>query len=820
MVWDRANRPAWLSYTVSVLAVIIAAALRWQLSAILGYRANFVTFYPAVALAGLHGGFGPGLLATIFSVILADYLWITPVGHFVTPHGSDLVDFALFFAGGILVSYLIETVYRSQTRALRAEDRLKVAAERENAEKERKRLTQLRLDLIEYTVTHTIDELLSKALDEIGEIAESPIGFYHFVGSDQKTVLLQQWSTRTLKEFCRAEGKGRHYGLDQAGVWADAVREREPVIHNDYSSLKHKKGVPEGHPGVVRELVVPVMREGKVVAVLGVGNKQTDYSEKDAETVAYLADVTWEIIGRKRDEENVRQSEITLRTVLDQLPSGVTVRDASTGALILANVKGKEIAGTLADDPTRFSRYRCFYSDGREYRIEDLPIFRSMTSGEIVDSEEIEYERPDGYRFSISMSCAPILNVQGQTVMSTCIFHDITERKRAEDALRENEERLRLFIRHAPASIVMFDREMRYLSHSLRWLSDYNLGDRDLRGLSHYDVFPEIPERWKEVHRRVLAGEVLKADSDCFKRADGSFQWVRWEMRPWRDAKGEVAGALLFSEDITEREQMENELRKSRDELEQRVKERTADLESVNEKLRLVPSMLIKAQENERHRLAMELHDSIGQTIASLKYRIENVITILERQEYPRALNLLQEFVPVLQRSIDETRSIYMGLRPMILKEYGILATLEWYRRELLKLYANQHIELNIAIREEDIPDDLKMAVFRIAQEALNNASKHANAEWVDVRIALLHDTIELEISDDGIGMDLDHIMASSSVKGLGLIGMRERAELTGGRFYIESNLNEGTKVRAVWPVTPKSPEENSKIGKFDAGQK
>ena len=162
--------------------------------------------------------------------------------------------------------------------------------------------TRARLDLIEYAAVHTLDEFLSKALDEIGAFLDSPIGFYHFVESDQKTLSLQQWSTRTLKEFCRAEGKGLHYSIDQAGVWVDCVRERKPVIHNDYPSLEHKKGMPEGHAEVVRELVTPVMREGKVVAILGVGNKPVDYTEKDAETIAYLADVTWEIVERKRAE--------------------------------------------------------------------------------------------------------------------------------------------------------------------------------------------------------------------------------------------------------------------------------------------------------------------------------------------------------------------------------------------------------------------------------------------------------------------------------------------------------------------------------------
>ena len=125
-------------------------------------------------------------------------------------------------------------------------------------------------------------------------------------------------------------------------------------------------------------------------------------------------------------------------------------------------------------------------------------------------------------------------------------------------ALRQSEERLRLFIDHAPAAIAMFDRDMRYLAVSRRWLSDYDLIDRgNILGKSHYEVFPEIPHRWREVHRRGLAGEIVRAEEDPFQRADGTCQWLRWEVRPWHTASGEVGGIILSSEEVTARKQAE-----------------------------------------------------------------------------------------------------------------------------------------------------------------------------------------------------------------------------------------------------------------------
>jgi len=180
-------------------------------------------------------------------------------------------------------------------------------------------LTRLRLSLFEFAAKHSLDELLQKTLDEVGVLVNSPIGFYHFLEEDQNTLSLQAWSTRTLNEFCKAQGGGMHYGIDQAGVWVDCVRERKAVVHNDYNSLPHRKGLPEGHAAVIRELVVPIMRGKNIVAILGVGNKPTEYTEKDIEIISYLAEVAWEIAERKKAEEERNKYSINLRERMKEL---------------------------------------------------------------------------------------------------------------------------------------------------------------------------------------------------------------------------------------------------------------------------------------------------------------------------------------------------------------------------------------------------------------------------------------------------------------------------------------------------------------------
>jgi len=148
----------------------------------------------------------------------------------------------------------------------------------------------------------------------------------------------------------------------------------------------------------------------------------------------------------------------------------------------------------------------------------------------------------------------------------------------------DSEKLLRLFIDQAPVPIAMFDREMRYIAASRRWVTDYGFEDGNWRGVSHYELLPDVPERWREVHQRALKGEVVTDDDDRFDRADGTVKYLRWEIRPWFH-ENEQGGVIIFAEDITERKQSEAAILQLNVELEQRVHDRTVQLEQTIEKL-------------------------------------------------------------------------------------------------------------------------------------------------------------------------------------------------------------------------------------------
>lgn len=267
------------------------------------------------------------------------------------------------------------------------------------------------------------------------------------------------------------------------------------------------------------------------------------------------------------------------------------------------------------------------------------------------------------------------------------------------------------------------------------------------------------------------------------------------EKELFKDVADDIAFALHNIEVEKKREMMASALREARDQLETRVKQRTKQLEQLS-------AQLLNAQESERKRIAADLHDGIGQCISAVKFIVEGSLEQLEPKVPKGELKSLRALVPLLSETTEEIRNIIMNLRPSMLDDLGVLATIGWYCRQFKKLYPHIRTSENIDISETWIPDPLKITIFRILQEAMNNVAKHSDADRLSIDLTGDDDVIEMRIYDNGVGFNARDLEEEKMLEHFGIAGMKERTELSGGHFFIDSSPGDGTTIKAVWETT------------------
>ncbi len=240
---------------------------------------------------------------------------------------------------------------------------------------------------------------------------------------------------------------------------------------------------------------------------------------------------------------------------------------------------------------------------------------------------------------------------------------------------------------------------------------------------------------------------------------------------------------MVHMEDITERKMAEIALKES------------------EESLRTLSAKLFDAKEEERKHISRELHDGIGQYLTSIKFITESTISRLEKGPCAAEMEPLRTSVPIIRTVIDEVRKMSMNLRPSTLDDFGICVTIDWFCREFQQIYDNIRLTVDIDVAESEVPDELKIIIFRILQEALNNVSTHSRADSATVDLARTGKGLGLIIRDNGIGFNIrSRKIAQRTNRGLGLVSMKERTELYGGTFRIRSSARSGTTVHAFWP--------------------
>jgi signal transduction histidine kinase len=262
-------------------------------------------------------------------------------------------------------------------------------------------------------------------------------------------------------------------------------------------------------------------------------------------------------------------------------------------------------------------------------------------------------------------------------------------------------------------------------------------------------------------------------------------------------------------------------LKKVKDELEQKVTERTAELAMTiqalqneieehrltelalrqsREKLRTLSRKILDAQENERKLVAQEIHDSIGGSLAAIKFALEEKLESMDQNPSDEVISL-EKIISHVDESIGESRRISARLRPSMLDDLGLLTTISWYCREFKKMYPKVEIQHKLAITEDEIPEMFKVVFYRVLQEALNNVGKHSGATWIQLQLNKDKNQIKLSIEDNGCGFDPEEkLMESKIATGFGLASMRDRSLLIDGKFEIVSEKGKGTAVHISLP--------------------
>ncbi|MBI5583364.1 MAG: PAS domain S-box protein [Deltaproteobacteria bacterium] len=590
-------------------------------------------------------------------------------------------------------------------------------------------------------------------------------------------------------------------------------------------------------------------------AVIGSGNLDFVFEEMKNDEIGELArafnrmttdlkavtasktDLEREMAERRQAEEELRRQREWLRVTLTSIGDAVLTTDAA-GRITFLNPIAQALTQwpleEAAGQPTS-SVFRIINEKTNE-PAEDI-VGRVLREGLVVTlANHTALIDREGRVIPIEDSAAPILNADGNVTGVVLVFHDVTEKRRAQLALAESEKHYRTLFETMTEGFALHEIicddlgrpcDYRFLQVNPAFERLTGLRAVDLVGRTLYEALPQAESLWVERYGAVaLTGR--SAHFDQWSEALGRhFEVIAFQTEPgffgvvFRDvsARRQAEEALHASRRaalnlLEDAEEARREVERINADLELRVRERTAELSAVVDRLqdeidqrqhledtlrqseqrvRFFASQCLTAQEKERRRVAGELHDSIVASLAAIKIGLEKA---RDEREAGRIIpESFTNLIIAVQQTIVDVRRIMADLRPSLLDDLGLIAALNWFCREFQKTYPSIRIESRIGLAEGDLPDSLKTPIFRLSQEALNNIAKHSRAGLVCLSLLKESDRLQLIVKDNGRGFNPDQ-----SLKGLGLSTMRERAELSGGAFAITSGQG-GTIVRASWPL-------------------
>jgi signal transduction histidine kinase len=326
--------------------------------------------------------------------------------------------------------------------------------------------------------------------------------------------------------------------------------------------------------------------------------------------------------------------------------------------------------------------------------------------------------------------------------------------------------------------------------------------DYDLPGMNGLDFFRRLQ------HMNNIPPVVMMTGAGSENLAVEALQAGMYDYIIKDPAQGYLKLLPLKLADVRKREmehktrrKAQADLRKVHDELEKRVAARTEELLQSQMRLRRLSRKILESQENERKILAREIHDSISGDLAAIKICLEDKL-YRKKKNLPNDNVSLEKLITIINNTIQETRRISARLRPSMLDDLGLVSTINWYCRKFRNYYPQIHVKKLLEIEEKEVPDQLKVVIYRILQEAMHNVARHSDADRVRISLKRSGNELALSVEDNGCGLEVERICINpDSMGGYGMANMRERAETCGGRLEVASEPGAGTAVHLTLPI-------------------
>ena len=514
-----------------------------------------------------------------------------------------------------------------------------------------------------------------------------------------------------------------------------------------------------------------------------------DLSGEIAGTVHLMKNVT----AQKETQEALRKSNERYRNLVESTSDFIWETNRE-GVCNYASPKIYDILGYEAEEMIGKTPFDLMPPEEAE-RV--FPIFQECVSHQSpINSLEYVVYHKDGHPVILETSGVPLFDVDGTLKGYRGIDRDITRRKEMEEELRKSEERLRQYFDLGLVGMAVESPSGAWVMVNDRLCEIYGYSREELMRLHWKDLtHPDDLDKDLVQLEQMLEGKINSYSLEKrYIRKNGEIMHALVSAGCARDRSGDVSSIFALVVDITDRKNMEESLEKAKDELELKVKQRTGELAEAKEQLEVYTREIIRAQERERKRVAAELHDDTAQNLALIILEIDKIINSLEKlpEDTLGRLKLLRYDV---DRTQKEVRRFSHELRPGMLDHLGLEAALEGLAKDINDK-GDIKVDLETRGKERRLPDEVELSLFRIAQEALNNSLKHSQAVRASISLRFYPRRVTLRISDNGKGFDVRRDSRNAvKRRRLGLIGMRERAELIGGRLKIRSVAGKGASV-------------------------